>query len=93
MTIENIRCKALEIAKLYPIKKITLFGSRATDVYKENSDVDLIIEFTAPITLFTIMDIKLKLQDMLGVDVDIIHGPIRSTDFLEIGKTVELYAA
>ena len=29
----------------------------------------------------------------MKVNIDIIHGPIREDDMIEIGKVVELYAA
>ena len=77
----------------YPIRRITLFGSRADGTNREDSDVDLIIEFSAPITLLTISRLRCELEELLGLGVDIIHGPIQPTDMIEIGKVVELYAA
>lgn len=93
MTIESIQRSLLEIVKAYPIHRITLFGSRANGTNREDSDVDLIIEFSAPITLMTISKLRCELEEMLGVGVDIIHGPIQATDMIEIGRTVELYQA
>ena len=55
--------------------------------------MDLIIEFSAPITLMTISRLRCELEELLGLGVDIIHGPIQPTDMIEIGKVVELYAA
>ena len=42
-----------------------------------------------------IPDIRLtkKLENALKLDVDIIHGPIRQDDMIEINKEVEIYAA
>ena len=39
--------------------------------------------------LLTLSQIKLRLEELL----DIVHGPIRSDDLLEINKEVELYVA
>ena len=36
---------------------------------------------------------KLKVEEILKVGVDIVHGPIEESDLIEIGKVVELYAA
>ena len=83
----------LEIAKKYPIKRVALFGSRATGTNRENSDIDLIMEFSASITLFTLSAIKLQLEERLQLCVDIVHGPLRDTDMLEIEQEVEIYAA
>jgi Predicted nucleotidyltransferases len=93
MTTEMIRNGVLTIVNEYPIKKIILFGSRAEEINNEDSDVDLIMEFSIPVSLLTLSMIKLKLEEILHVGVDVIHGPIKETDLIEIGKVVELYAA
>lgn len=93
MTIEMLKSNILTIVNDYPIKRITLFGSRAAGTDHENSDVDLIMEFSLPISLLTLSMIKLKLEEILGVGVDIVHGPIEDSDLIEIDKVVELYAA
>ena len=93
MTIEMLKSNILTIVNDYPIKRITLFGSRAAGTEHEDSDVDLIMEFSIPISLLTLSMIKLKLEEILKVGVDIVHGPIERADLIEIGKVVELYAA
>jgi len=93
MTIENIRKAVLDIISDYSVSRVVLFGSRADGTNKENSDVDLIIEFHAPVSLLTLSQIKCDLEDILGLNVDVIHGPIREGDMIEIGEEVELYAA
>lgn len=93
LTIEVIQEKVLEIIDDYPIKKVVLFGSRATGTNREDSDVDLIMEFFTPITLLMLSQIRYQLEKVLGLRVDVIHGPIRDTDLLDIGEVVELYAA
>ena len=37
--------------------------------------------------------IKERLEEILKTDVDVIHGPIQSTDMIEIDKEIEVYAA
>ncbi|MCR5755804.1 MAG: nucleotidyltransferase domain-containing protein [Acetatifactor sp.] len=93
MTNEIIKNQILKIVNDYPITSVVLFGSRASGTNSDDSDVDLIIEFSEPITLFTLAKIKLQLEEMLGLEVDVIHGPIRETDMIEVDKVVELYAA
>ena len=51
------------------------------------------MEFYEPISLFTLSDIRLRLEEILGLEVDIIHGPIREGDLIEVGKEIELYVA
>lgn len=93
MTIEILKSYIQMIATEYPIKRVELFGSRAEGINREDSDVDLIIDFFSPVSLLTLSLIKLRLGEMLNVEVDIIHGPLRETDLIEVGKVVELYAA
>lgn len=93
MTIEILKSNVLTIINDYPVKRITLFGSRATGMNTEDSDVDLIMEFSLPVSLLTLSMIKLTLEERLKVDVDIVHDSIEESDLIEIGKVVELYAA
>ena len=93
MTIEQIKRVLQELARDYSFKTVTLFGSRADGTNKEDSDIDLIVEFNNPVTLITLAGLKDRLEDMTGLNVDVIHGPIRDTDMIELGKVVELYAA
>ena len=93
LSLDDIKALILPITSEYPITRITLFGSRANGTNKEDSDVDLIMEFCDAISLLTLARIKYELEDILGVPVDVIHGPIRDTDLIEVGKVVELYAA
>lgn len=93
MDIKNMRTLVLKVAKEYPIKKITLFGSRAANTNRSDSDVDLIIEFSEPVSLLTLSSVRLRLEDILGLDVDLIHGPLQKDDILEVKNEVELYVA
>ena len=93
MTINELKAKILSAMQGYPIKSVILFGSRAAGTNRDDSDVDLIVEFSQPVTLLTLSGLQVKLEDALNLDVDIVHGPIQPTDLLEIGKEVVLYAA
>ena len=70
----------------YAIKSMILFGSRADGTNTEESDVDLILEFSVPVSLLTLSQIQIEMEEALGLEVDIVHGPIREEDLLEIGK-------
>ena len=93
MTIELLKEQVLTVINEFNISRITLFGSRADGTNREDSDVDLIVEFFSPVSLLTISALRCRLEELLGLEVDIIHGPIRSGDLIEVGKVVELYAA
>lgn len=94
LTTEKIRITIESIAEKYGIKKVTLFGSRATKNFRENSDVDLIVEFeTRIVSLFKLAGLMNELEEKFGVRVDIIHGPLTKDSMLEIEKEIEIYAA
>lgn len=95
MTIDAIQAAVLDVVKEYPaITKVTLFGSRASGNNREDSDIDLLIEFiTDSISLITLSSIRYALEDRLSLPVDVIHGPLRSDDMLEVEKEMVLYTA
>lgn len=94
LTIKEITDAAEIVAKEYPITNITLFGSYAKGTNTENSDVDLLVEFTTEaISLLTLSAIKYRFEDLLNIPVDVIHAPIPKDSILEIDKVVPLYAA
>lgn len=93
MLIEEITDAVLKLVPKYSIKKVTLFGSRAEGTNHDDSDVDLILEFNQPVSLITLSGIQIELEEMLGVGVDLIHGPLTANDMIEVHKEIVLYAA
>ncbi len=93
LTIDDIKKVVAEIAPQYNLKKVTLFGSRANGTATENSDVDLIVDFSVPISLMDISGLKIDLEESFGIGVDIITRRSLKGSLLEINKEVEIYAA
>ena len=93
MSIDEIKSAVLKVVDEYRISRVVLFGSRANGTATPSSDVDLIVEFNSPVTLITLSKLSQTLEDILHISVDVIHGPIQSTDLLEIDREIELYAA
>ena len=91
MTVDIIKNAVALTAPEFHITKASLFGSRARGDFREDSDVDLILEFGSPVTLLTLSMLKQRLEDMLSAEVDIIHGPVLESDMIDIDKRVELY--
>lgn len=54
------------------IKKLALFGSHATGSATKKSDVDILVEFSAPIGLFGLMAMQRRLSDNLKQKVDLL---------------------
>lgn len=95
ITLEVIKKAVLTVVKAYPIQKVILFGSHADGTNTIASDIDLIIEFMpdATVSLFMMAGIKARLEELLHVSVDVIHGPVTDDDKLDIQHKVVLYAA
>lgn len=82
------------VAKEYPIKRIDLFGSYASGNNHQNSDVDLLVEFhTDRVSLLTLNSVKYRLEELLGTDVDLIHGPLSKDSMIKVDRRIPLYGA
>ena len=92
ISVDEMKLRINKISSKYPLKKISLFGSYATDEQNEDSDVDFLVEFTSPsVSLFTIAELKYDLQDILNVPVDVIHSPIREDSIIIPKKVVDIF--
>ncbi len=75
ITLDTLRDKKAEILRLaerHGGRNLRVFGSVARGENRENSDVDLLVEFEEGCTLLDLIGLKLDLQDLLGVAVDIV---------------------
>ncbi len=60
------------LKEAYHVNTIGLFGSYAREEQNETSDLDLLVEFTKPISYFTLFKLEDYLSDKLGVHVEIV---------------------
>lgn len=89
---DAIRECVREAVRDYPVQRIELFGSYAENRQTDESDVDLLVEFTsAAVSLLTLSSLRNRLESALGVPVDLVHAPLPDDSFLEIGEKVMLY--
>ena len=94
LTIRQIADGVQIASQEYPLRKVELFGSYANGKNTTHSDVDLLVEFTQPrVSLLTINSLKYRMEELLGTEVDIVHGPLPQDCMLEIDKRVPLYGA
>jgi len=70
--IEALREYLPELFKQYPVSKIGVFGSFARGDANSESDIDLLIDFSKPVSLFSFVDIKLDLENLLQRKVDLV---------------------
>jgi predicted nucleotidyltransferase len=54
------------------VKSLALFGSVARGEASPDSDVDLLVEFSVPVGLFEFVRLKLRLEQILGCEVDLV---------------------
>ena len=56
----------------YHVKSLALFGSVARDQARQDSDVDLLVEFDGLVGLRGFMDCRFELEAILGRPVDLV---------------------
>jgi len=62
-----------EFEQKFGVSKIGLFGSYARRQNHKDSDIDIIVELEKP-DLLTLVTIKQKIEEDLGINVDIIRN-------------------
>ena len=75
ITKDTIRAALLENRSLlqqYGIQKLGLFGSYVRGEASENSDIDLLVETEKGMDLIRIIELEMKLTDILGRKVDLV---------------------
>lgn len=82
--LEEIKEKAIPIAKKYGVKKLSLFGSYARGEADDESDVDFLIDRgNGKIrSAFSYMAFVLDLEDELKCHVDVVTTGIPDKEFL-----------
>lgn len=60
----------------FGVRSLSLFGSVARDEAKPGSDVDLLVEFTNPVTFDAYTGLLLYLETLLGTKVDLATPPM-----------------
>ena len=68
-TISEYRIKLVE---KYYISQIGVFGSYARREQTQNSDIDILVDFFKPISLFEFIDMEEELSHLLKVKVDLV---------------------
>ncbi len=61
-----------ELEEKYKVKNISIFGSYIRGEQKEESDIDILVEFVKPVSLLHIVSLENYLSDILGIKVDVI---------------------
>lgn len=56
----------------YQVKNIGIFGSYVRGEQKKESDLDMLVDFSRPVSFFTFLDLEEYLKKKLGVKVDLV---------------------
>ena len=92
LTHGEIRFAVEQVANRYPIKKASYFGSYANGTATDTSDLDLLLEFNLPrVSLLVLSAIKIELEEMLNIPIDVIRVPFPKDSLLEFQKVVHVY--
>jgi predicted nucleotidyltransferase len=92
LTHEQIQQAANQVVKKYPLTKVSYFGSYATGNAAEDSDLDLLVEFTTPaVSLLDIIGVKYEFEDLLHIPVDVLHAPLPESSHLIVDKEILVY--
>jgi len=75
-TLQNIKAKIganmTELKTQFGIKEMALFGSYVRNEQKEQSDLDILVDFEESPTMFEFIRVENKLSKILGVKVDLV---------------------
>ena len=81
-TIDEIRTKAVPIAKKYGVKRLSLFGSYARGEADAQSDLDFLYDDITCDVMFAYFGFVQDLEDEFGCHVDAVSMDIRDKKFL-----------
>jgi len=81
-TLEILRTNLGQLRQQFGVRSLSIFGSVARNEATDNSDVDLLVEFSRPTGYFGLVRLQIYLQELLGRHVDLgtpggLRTPIR----------------
>jgi uncharacterized protein len=70
--IDHIINVSRPVFKKYGINSASIVGSVAYGDYSDDSDLDLVVEIDNPLSLLTFSKIKIELEELLNLKIDLI---------------------
>lgn len=61
-----------ELKERFKVKEIGIFGSYVKKMQRKKSDVDILVEFSETVDLFTFVELGDYLNEILGIKVDVV---------------------
>ena len=91
LTKSAIREAVYRLKSTYSLKEVSIFGSYATGMATDKSDLDLLVEFEQPaVSLLKLNSLKIDLEDALGITVDVIHAPLPAGCMIRPSKIMRI---
>jgi len=72
MKLEEIKVKIIPVLRRYDVRKAAIFGSYVKGEEKEDSDIDILVEFKGEKSLLDLAGLKIELQEILKRKVDVL---------------------
>jgi predicted nucleotidyltransferase len=70
--VRTLRESMPDLAERYGVKRLGVFGSYVRGEADDRSDLDVLVEFEGPPTLWEFIRLERELGDKLGVKVDLV---------------------
>jgi len=70
--LEKLKSEVANILRRHDVCRAAFFGSFATGEEREDSDLDILIEFKGKKSLLNLVALKLELEEALGRKVDVL---------------------
>ena len=70
-TAQLLRSAMPELQRRFGVISVRLFGSVARGEAGPDSDVDILVAFSGPVSLFVLADLRAYLMEVLGRPVDV----------------------
>lgn len=71
-SVAEMRGKMVDILRKHDVSRAAFFGSAATGKLRDDSDIDILVEFKGDKSLLDLVALKLELEDISGKEVDVV---------------------
>ena len=71
-TLTLLRQHKAELQRRYGVARLALFGSRAREQARDDSDADVLVAFDGPASSQRYFGLQFYLEDLLGCPVDLV---------------------
>lgn len=72
MNIEDIKSEVLPVLKKHDVSRASLFGSVVRGEAREDSDIDILVEFKGRKSLLDLAGLKIELEELVGKRIDVL---------------------